>query len=130
MHCNQISQPQAGRWKERPALVSFPVTGLRLLVSEAFLQPRSTAARHYTFYNAIPWQYRKDEVEKWARKAYPELWAELESFGDVIDEEWEIRYFKIDRHVDVDDELLFGAGEYTPVIAQDSQQMLNTPVGT
>jgi hypothetical protein len=82
-----------------------------------------------TFYNAIPWQYRKDEVERWARKAYPELWAELESFGDVIDEEWEIRYFKIDRSVDVHDDLLFNQGEYTPVIAQDSQAMLNTPPG-
>ena len=83
-----------------------------------------------TFYNAIPWQYRKDEVEKWAKKAYPELWAEVESYGDVIDEEWEIRYFNIDRSVDVDDELLFGEGEYQPIIAQGSQQMLNTPVGT
>ena len=82
-----------------------------------------------TFYNAIPWQYRKDEVEKWAKKAYPELWAELESYGDIIDEEWEIRYFKIDRSVDMDDELLFAEGEYQPIIAQDSQQMLNTPVG-
>ena len=80
-----------------------------------------------TFYNAIPWQYRKDEVEKWAKKAYPELWGELESFGDVIDEEWEIRYFKIDRSVDVDDELLFGEGEYRPIIAQGSQTMLETP---
>ncbi len=83
-----------------------------------------------TFYNAIPWQYRKDEVEKWAKKAYPELWAELESHGDVIDEEWEIRYFKIDRSVDMDDGLLFGEGEYQPIIAHGSQQMLNTPVGT
>ncbi|OAL28847.1 hypothetical protein AYO20_09327 [Fonsecaea nubica] len=80
-----------------------------------------------TFYNAIPWQYRKDEVEKWAKKAYPELWAELESFGDIIDEEWEIRYFKIDRSVDMDDELLFQKGEYHPVIAQESQARLETP---
>ncbi|EXJ90958.1 hypothetical protein A1O1_04065 [Capronia coronata CBS 617.96] len=80
-----------------------------------------------TFYNAIPWQYRKDEVEKWAKKAYPELWEELESYGDEIDEEWEIRYFKIDRRIDMDDELLFGPGEYHPVIAQETQSMLETP---
>ncbi|KAI9368948.1 hypothetical protein BJX61DRAFT_521624 [Aspergillus egyptiacus] len=30
------------------------------------------------FYNAIPYQYWKDEVEKWARGKYPDLWAELE----------------------------------------------------
>ncbi|OCT48508.1 pentatricopeptide repeat containing protein [Cladophialophora carrionii] len=83
-----------------------------------------------TFYNAIPWQYRKDEVEKWARKAYPELWADLETYGDVIDEEWEIRYFKIDRSVDMDDELLFGEGEYRPVIARAGEDMLEMPVGT
>ena len=82
-----------------------------------------------TFYNAIPWQYRKDEVEKWARQAYPELWAQLEALGDVIDEEWEIRYFKIDRGVDMDDELLFAKGEYTPVVARESQIMLDTPAG-
>jgi hypothetical protein len=82
-----------------------------------------------TFYNAIPWQYRKDEVEKWARKAYPEVWADLESYGDVIDEEWEIRYFKIDRSVDMDDDLLFGEGEYHPAIARGGQYVLETPAG-
>lgn len=81
-----------------------------------------------TFYNAIPWQYRKDEVEKWAKKAFPELWADLESYGDVIDEEWEIRYFKIDRSIDMDDDLLFAKGEYHPVIAKASQTMLETPI--
>ncbi|KAK5205202.1 hypothetical protein LTR41_009051 [Exophiala xenobiotica] len=83
-----------------------------------------------TFYNAIPWQYRKDEVEKWAKQAYPELWAELESYGDEIDEEWEIRYFKVDRTIDMDDELLFGPGEYHPVIAQASQTTLEAPKNT
>lgn len=81
-----------------------------------------------TFYNAIPWQYRKDEVEKWARKTFPELWAELESYGDVIDEEWEIRYFKIDRSIDMDDEPLFEKGEYHPVISRASQTMLESPL--
>ncbi|KAI1625992.1 hypothetical protein EDD37DRAFT_326696 [Exophiala viscosa] len=80
-----------------------------------------------TFYNAIPWQYRKDEVEAWAKSAYPELWSELESFGDEIDEEWEIRYFKIDRSIDMDDDLLFGPGEYHPVLAQERQTTLEAP---
>lgn len=65
-----------------------------------------------TFYNAIPWQYRKNEVEKWAREAYPELWEELETFGEEIDEEWEVRYFKLDRSIDIDDSPLFGVGEW------------------
>lgn len=80
-----------------------------------------------TFYNAIPWQYRKDEVEKWAKKAYPELWEELQTYGDEIDEEWEIRYFKLDRRIWMEDELLFGPGEYHPVIAQETQSMLEAP---
>jgi len=29
------------------------------------------------FYNAIPYQYWKDEVEKWALEKYPELWKHL-----------------------------------------------------
>ncbi|RDH30031.1 hypothetical protein BDQ94DRAFT_78364 [Aspergillus welwitschiae] len=29
-------------------------------------------------YNAIPYQYWKDEVEKWAKDKYPDLWAQLE----------------------------------------------------
>jgi len=82
-----------------------------------------------TFYNAIPWQFRKDEVEAWAKQAYPEEWAELESFGDEIDEEWEIRYFKIDRNRDIDmhDELLFGKGEYEPRLAREKHQSLEMP---
>jgi hypothetical protein len=81
-----------------------------------------------TFYNAIPWQYRKDEVEAWAKQAYPELWEELLTYGEEIDEEWEIRYFKIDRTVDTSDEPLYGEGEYDPQIAQASQMLLETPV--
>lgn len=82
-----------------------------------------------TFYNAIPWQFRKDEVEAWAKQAYPEEWAELESYGDEIDEEWEIRYFKIDRNRDIDmnDDLLFASGEYEPRLARDKHQSLEMP---
>lgn len=29
------------------------------------------------FYNAIPYQYWKDQVEEWAGQKYPELWAHL-----------------------------------------------------
>lgn len=85
------------------------------------------ATRLATFYNAIPWQYRKDEVETWAKQAYPELWEEVLAFGEEIDEEWEIRYFKIDRTIDVNDEPLFADGTYNPQIAQQSQILLEAP---
>lgn len=29
------------------------------------------------FYNAIPYQYWKDQVEEWAGQKYPELWAHM-----------------------------------------------------
>ena len=61
-----------------------------------------------TFYNAIPWQWRKDEVENWAKRVFPELWERLLEVGDEVDEEWEVRYFKIDRSIELDDRLLFG----------------------
>lgn len=80
-----------------------------------------------TFYNAIPWQYRKDEVEVWAKQAYPELWEELLTYGEEIDEEWEIRYFKIDRSIDTSDGPLYGEGQYDPQIAQASRMLLEAP---
>ena len=91
--------------------------------------PLTLIFRLATFYNAIPWQYRKDEVEKWAKQAYPELWEEALAFGDEIDEEWEIRYFKIDRSIDVNDEPLFSDGTYDPRLAQQSQVLLEAPPG-
>ena len=86
------------------------------------------SARIAIFYNAIPWQYRKDEVESWAKQAYPELWKDVLAFGEEIDEEWEIRYFKIDRRINITDEPLFPEGEYDPRIAQHSQIMLEAPL--
>ena len=80
-----------------------------------------------TFYNAMPYQFRKDAVEKWAKEAYPALWEELLSFGDEIDEEWEIRYFKIDRTVDMSDDLLFATGEYSPQLARDATLQIEEP---
>lgn len=80
-----------------------------------------------TFYNAIPWQYRKDEVEAWAKQAYPELWKEVLAYGEEIDEDWEIRYFKIDRTIDTTDQSLYKEGEYDPQIAQASLMLLETP---
>lgn len=80
-----------------------------------------------TFYNAIPWQYRKDEVESWAKQTYPNLWEELLVYGEEIDEEWEIRYFKIDRTIDISDDHLYGEGEYDPQIATRLQMLLETP---
>ena len=81
-----------------------------------------------TFYNAIPWQWRKDEVEAWAKNSYPELWAELVSYGDFIDEEWEIRYYKIDRTIDTSDDPIFGDGDYQPQIARSTQGLIDAPL--
>lgn len=39
------------------------------------------------FYNAIPYQYWKDQVEEWAKSRYPELWAQLEQVNRTEHEE-------------------------------------------
>ncbi|KAE8336208.1 hypothetical protein BDV24DRAFT_113966 [Aspergillus arachidicola] len=39
------------------------------------------------FYNAVPYQYWKDEVEKWAKEKYPELWAQLSAIERTEEEE-------------------------------------------
>ncbi|KAJ5349730.1 hypothetical protein N7541_007457 [Penicillium brevicompactum] len=39
------------------------------------------------FYNAIPYQYWKDEVEKWASEKYPEHWAHLLTMNRTEHEE-------------------------------------------
>jgi hypothetical protein len=83
-----------------------------------------------TFYNAIPWQYRKDEVETWAKNMYPELWEELVSYGDEIDEEWDVRYFNVNRDIDVDDEPIFSQGRYTPALAEQARLGLPAPQST
>ena len=77
-----------------------------------------------TFYNAIPWQFRKDEVEKWAKQAYPDLWAELVTYGEEIDEEWEVRYFSLDRSIDIDDPPLFADGDWKPELQRQVQAQI------
>ncbi|KAL4785811.1 hypothetical protein BJX76DRAFT_346709 [Aspergillus varians] len=47
--------------------------------------PTSSSIGH--FYNAIPYQHWKDEVEKWAKAHHPELWAQLEGIERVEHEE-------------------------------------------
>ncbi|RAL07577.1 putative mitochondrial respiratory complex I chaperone (Cia84) [Aspergillus homomorphus CBS 101889] len=49
---------------------------LETMQAETGLEPTRNSIGH--FYNAIPSQHWKDEVEKWARAKYPELWAQLE----------------------------------------------------
>jgi hypothetical protein len=66
-------------------------------------------------------------VEAWAKQSYPQLWEELLKYGEEIDEEWEIRYFKIDRTIDNNDDPIYGQGEYDPEIAKSSQKLLETP---
>lgn len=39
------------------------------------------------FYNAIPYQYWKDEVEQWAKARYPVLWSQLEELNRTEQEE-------------------------------------------
>jgi hypothetical protein len=39
------------------------------------------------FYNAIPYQYWKDEVEKWASQKYPEHWEHLMTIKRTDQEE-------------------------------------------
>ncbi|KAL4917454.1 hypothetical protein BDW62DRAFT_211156 [Aspergillus aurantiobrunneus] len=39
------------------------------------------------FYNAIPYQHWKDEVEKWAKAHHPNLWAQLEGIERIENEE-------------------------------------------
>ncbi|KAF7589102.1 hypothetical protein BBP40_004769 [Aspergillus hancockii] len=39
------------------------------------------------FYNAMPYQYWKDEVEKWAKEKYPELWAQLKDVERTEEDE-------------------------------------------
>ncbi|KAJ5101497.1 hypothetical protein NUU61_003719 [Penicillium alfredii] len=51
------------------------------------------------FYNAIPYQYWKDQVEEWASKQYPVLWAQLaetrrseheegQKFDGIVNDVW------------------------------------------
>ena len=93
--------------------------------ADSGLEPDATTIG--IFYNAIPFQYRKDAVEAWAKETYPAQWEELLRFGDVVDEEWEIRYFKIDRSVRLDDELLFDGGQYTPQLARQVTLQIEEP---
>ncbi|EER24001.1 pentatricopeptide repeat containing protein [Coccidioides posadasii C735 delta SOWgp] len=53
-----------------------------------------------TLYNAIPFQYWKDQVEEWAQATYPGLWEELEQRGRHEDEEG-LKSFDINRNIDV-----------------------------
>ncbi|EPE35328.1 hypothetical protein GLAREA_11027 [Glarea lozoyensis ATCC 20868] len=49
------------------------------------------------FYNAMPGQNRKDEIEEWGRGMYPEVWAELEKVGRMYVDEGFVTLFKIER---------------------------------
>ncbi|KAL1961826.1 hypothetical protein VTN77DRAFT_995 [Rasamsonia byssochlamydoides] len=53
--------------------------------SESGYEPLSSTIAH--FYNVSPHQYSKDQVEKWAKEKYPDLWAELESVNRTEHEE-------------------------------------------
>ncbi|KAE8145415.1 hypothetical protein BDV25DRAFT_164744 [Aspergillus avenaceus] len=46
-------------------------------------------------YNAMPYQYWKDEVEKWAKDRYPELWTQLDGVERMEKDEEEGPKFNI-----------------------------------
>ncbi|KAL3457721.1 hypothetical protein BJX64DRAFT_243749 [Aspergillus heterothallicus] len=48
-------------------------------------EPTSTSLG--LLYNAIPYQYWKDEIEKWAKEKYPSLWEQLEGLERTEQEE-------------------------------------------
>jgi hypothetical protein len=57
---------------------------------------RLTTNRIGTLYNAVPGQNRKDLVESWANELYPDVWAELEKFGQLTAKEGH-RLFKMPK---------------------------------
>lgn len=46
-----------------------------------------TGNRIGLFYNAIPYQYWKDEIEAWAKANFPDSWADLENLKRTEHEE-------------------------------------------
>lgn len=51
-----------------------------------------------TMYNAVPWDYQKEQVQKWANREWPALWKELSDFPREEDE-WGNQNFCIDRSI-------------------------------
>ncbi len=61
------------------------------VTSSEFIKRRSPrsltpflSTRIGTFYNAAPGALNKDQVEAWASKAYPDIWAELLKIGKSV----------------------------------------------
>lgn len=82
-----------------PAEGIISVLKVRISLGIGYI-PNVCARRIGTFYNAVPSQQRKNQVETWAQKAYPALWAELNTeVGRWLDDDWDIEYFKIDRTI-------------------------------
>jgi len=61
------------------------------VTSSEFIKRRSLrsltpflSTRIGTFYNAAPGALNKDQVEAWASKAYPDIWAELLKIGKSV----------------------------------------------
>ncbi|KAJ5138917.1 Tetratricopeptide-like helical [Penicillium bovifimosum] len=61
------------------------VEAIRNMEAETGMAPTSNTIG--LFYNAIPYQYWKDEVEKWASQTYPEHWDHLMKMKRVEREE-------------------------------------------
>ncbi|KAL2844321.1 hypothetical protein BJY01DRAFT_215132 [Aspergillus pseudoustus] len=66
------------------------------LATEAFIAMNEVTGYEPTYtslgllYNAIPYQYWKDEIEKWAKEKYPDLWKQLEVLERTEQEEGQV----------------------------------------
>ena len=70
----------AQRVQRELVLEIFFTFSVRVMLNDVFdtYNTNSSLLRRIgLFYNAIPYQYWKDQVEEWARKTYPDLWEHL-----------------------------------------------------
>lgn len=64
----------------------------------------SLSTRIGTFYNAAPGAPNKDQVEAWALKAYPDIWAELLKIGKSVPVPANFEDHEEDEEADEDEE--------------------------
>lgn len=50
-------------------------------------------------YNSVPFQYWKDQIEEWAKTAFPHQWKQLQKIGYTTDEDSH-RIYNIDRSIE------------------------------
>ncbi|KAI1921049.1 hypothetical protein LOZ12_001150 [Ophidiomyces ophidiicola] len=67
---------------------------------ESSIGVKPTSLTLGTLYNALPYQYWKDQAEEWAQATYPDTWHDLEQLGSEVDHEG-LKLFNIDRNIEV-----------------------------